>query len=215
MVAGAADAPHAGSSSPWKGRFMRRPLIALAVLLLPLFGAEVARADGMAGRCEGRVIEQPFAAFDDPADYFLAPDGDFSSGAAGWDLGDAEVVGDNEPWNVTGGDVVAALHLAPGASAASPTICVAADDPTMRFFARGSGGDLQVDVLYTDELGEPQSLTIGTLSGDGAWEPTPALPITANTYEMAVGFRFTALGDGDWTIDDVYVDPYRKGRPTL
>jgi hypothetical protein len=193
---------------------MRRPLIALAVLLLPLFAAEVARANDVA-RCEGRVIEQPFTAFGDPADYFLAPDGDFSSGAGGWDLGGADVVGDNEPWNVTGGDIAAALRLTPGASASSPTICVAQDDPTMRFFARGTGGDLQVDVLYTDELGEEQSLTIGTLSGDGEWAPTDALPITANTYEMAVAFRFTALGEGDWTIDDVYIDPYRKGRPSL
>lgn len=192
---------------------MRRPLIAFLVLLAPLFAAEAARADGTAGRCEGRVIEQPFAAFDDPADYFLVPDGDFSSGAAGWDLGSAEVVGDNEPWNVHGSEFAAALHLGAGGSAASPTICVADTDPTMRFFARGSGGQLQVDVLYTDELGEPQTLTIGTLDGDGEWAPAPALPITANTYEMAISFRFTALDEGDWTIDDVYVDPYKKGRP--
>jgi hypothetical protein len=192
---------------------MRRPLIALAVLLLPLFAADAARADETAGRCEGRVIEQPFAGFDDPADYFLAPDGDFSSGATGWDLGGAEVVGDNEPWNVHASEVAAGLAVGAGESATSPTICVAETDPTMRFFARGSGGELQVDVLYTNELGEPQSLTIGTLEADGEWSPTPALPITANTYEMAVAFRFTAVGEGDWTIDDVYVDPYRKGRP--
>jgi hypothetical protein len=29
---------------------------------------------------------------------------------------------------------------------------------------------------------------------------------------MNVAFRFTAQGDGStWLIDDVYVDPYRKG----
>jgi hypothetical protein len=191
---------------------MRRPLIALAVLLLPLFATAAARADETsAGRCEGRVIEQPFTAFDDVADYFLVPDGDFSAGAAWWQLGGAEVVADNEPWSAHG-DVPAALQLAPGASATSPTVCVAENDPTMRFFARGTG-TLQVDVLYTDELGEPASLTIGTVTGDGEWAPTDALPITANTYEMAVAFRFTAVDDSAWTIDDVYVDPYRKGRP--
>src|SRR3954469_23051739 len=173
---------------------MRRPLIALAVLLLPLFAAGVARADGerTAGRCEARVIEQPFAAFDDLADYFLVPDGDFSSGGTWWDLGGADVVGDNQPWALHG-EVAAALHLAPGASATSPTICVAETDPTMRFFARGTG-ELQVDVIYTDELGESQALTIGTVTGDGEWAPADALPITANTYEMAVAFRFTAVG---------------------
>jgi hypothetical protein len=41
-------------------------------------------------------------------------------------------------------------------------------------------------VLYTDEFGEAQSLSIEAIEADG-----------------------------EWTIDDVYVDPYRKGRPTL
>jgi opacity protein-like surface antigen len=198
---------------------MRRPLIALAVLLLSLFAADAARADdAVAGRCEARVIEQPFTAWDDSADYFLAPDGDFSSGAAGWDLAGAELVAENEPWYVHGVDTDAAVSLESGASATSPTICVAQDDPTMRFFARNNGGGsgaLQVDVLYTDELGEPQSLTIGTIFADGVgeWTPAEALPITANTYEMTVAFRFTAVGPGSsWLIDDVFVDPYRKGR---
>ena len=193
---------------------MRRPLIAFAVLLVTLFAADTARADETAGaRCEGRVITQPFAPWDDLADYFLAPEGDFSTGGSGWDLGGAEVVDDNEPWNVSGGDVVAALHVPTGASATSPRICVAETDPTMRFFARGSGA-LEVDVVYTDGEGVEQALPIGTVEGDTDWAPSDALPITVNTYEMTVAFRFTAL-DGDWTIDDVYVDPYKKGRPTL
>jgi hypothetical protein len=191
---------------------MRRPLIALAVLVLPLLGASAARADdGVAGRCEGRTIEQPFGMFGDVADYFLAPDGDFAGGAEFWDVDGAQVVAENEPWSLHG-DVSAALELTPGTTATSPTICVAETDPTMRFFARGTG-ELQVDVIYTDGLGEPQSVTIGDFTGDGQWAPSPALPITANTYEMAVAFRFTPVGDSTWTIDDVYVDPYKKGRP--
>ena len=66
--------------------------------------------------------------------------------------------------------------------------------------------------------GEPQALTIGTVAGDEAGEWTPVLPlaIVANTYEMAVAFRFTALRPGStWLIDDVYVDPYRKGRAAV
>jgi hypothetical protein len=192
---------------------MRRPLIALAVLLLSLFAADAARADETSNRCEGRVIEQPFGAWDDPADYFLAPDGDFSSGAAGWDLAGAEVVEDNEPWYVHGPSIAAAVHLPSHASATSPTICVAEDDPTMRFFARGSGV-LLVEVLYTDAEGVERSLPIGVVDASSEWAPSEALPITANTYEMTVAFRFTAL-TGDWSIDDVYVDPYRKGRASL
>jgi hypothetical protein len=87
----------------------------------------------------------------------------------------------------------------------------------MRFFARsigGPSGTLSVEVLYPDPDGSDQALTIGTVTTDAAddWTPVAPLPITANTYEMRVAFRFTAQGPGSaWQIDDVYVDPYRKG----
>jgi hypothetical protein len=194
----------------------RRLFIGAAVLVVPLAGAATAQA-GDAARCEGRVIEQPFAAWEDPADYFLAPDGDFSAGAAGWELAGADVVADNEPWNVHGSETAAAVRIPSGASATSPWICVAETDPTMRFFARSSadaGRTLDVEVLYTDGDGVEQALTIGTVTGDSAleWTPVAPLPITANVYEMTVAFRFTAHGpDNEWLIDDVFVDPYRKG----
>jgi hypothetical protein len=195
---------------------LRRLLVTSVALLLPLMGAASAQADE-ASRCTGRVIEQPFGAWGDLADYFLAPDGDFSAGGAGWTLDGAEIVADNEPFWVHGGDTPAAVRVADGASATSPAICVGLDDPTMRFFARSGGGPsgkLAVDVLYTDADGEPQQLRIGMVIADETteWTPVAPLPITANTVEMDVAFRFTALGDGsEWSVDDVYVDPYRKG----
>ena len=87
----------------------------------------------------------------------------------------------------------------------------------MRFFAHSTGdvtGTLDVEVLYTDGDGNEQALTIGSIPGVSAleWTPVMPLPITANTYEMTVAFRFTAHGpDSRWLIDDVFVDPYRKG----
>lgn len=194
----------------------RRLFIGAAVLLVPLAGAATAQAEN-AARCEGRVIEQPFTAWEDSADYFLAPDGDFSAGGAGWDLAGAAVVEDNEPWNVHGSETAAAVAVSSDASATSPQICVGLDDPTMRFFAHSTGdaaGTLDVEVLYTDGDGNEQALPIGTVTGDSApeWTPVTSLPITANTYEMTVAFRFSAHGpDSSWLIDDVYVDPYRKG----
>jgi hypothetical protein len=196
---------------------IRRLLIASVALLLPFAGAATARADAVASRCSGRVIEQPFAQFGDLADYFLAPDGDLSAGGAGWELNNAEVVAENEPFWVHGGDTPAAVWLDSGASATSPAICVNLDDPTMRFFARSAGGpsgQLAVDVLYTDADGAPQELRIGTVNGDETedWTPVVPLAIVANTTEMDVQFRFTALGAGsEWLIDDIYVDPYKKG----
>jgi hypothetical protein len=195
----------------------RRLLLGIAVLLVPLAGAATAQAQDVA-RCEGRVIEQPFTAWDDTLDYFLAPDGDFSAGAAGWELAGATVVEENEPWNVHGSETAAAVRIESGSSATSPWICVGLDDPTMRFFAHSTGdaaaATLDVEVLYTDGDGNEQALTIGTITGDSAveWTPVTPLPITANTYEMTVAFRFTSHGsDSSWLIDDVYIDPYRKG----
>jgi hypothetical protein len=194
----------------------RRLLLGIAVLLVPLAGAATAQAQDVA-RCEGRVIEQPFTAWDDTLDYFLAPDGDFSAGAAGWELAGATVVEENEPWNVHGSETAAAVQIESGSSATSPWICVGLDDPTMRFFAHSTGdaaGTLDVEVLYSDGDGNEQALTIGTITGDSAveWTPVTPLPITANTYEMTVAFRFTPHGsDSSWLIDDVYIDPYRKG----
>jgi hypothetical protein len=211
------DVPMSGTMLSLRRPSLLRLLIGFALLLVPLAGASAAQAAGEAGRCEARVIEQPFTPWDDLADYFLAPDGDFTKGAAGWDLAGAEVVAENEPWFVHGGETPAAVRMESGASATSPSICVAQDDPTMRFFARSTGdaaGTLDVEVLYTDADGIPQALTIGTVTGDSAveWTPVGALPITANTYEMIVAFRFTAQGTGStWLIDDVYIDPYRKG----
>jgi hypothetical protein len=195
---------------------LHRLLIGFAVLLVPFVAAAAAQAQD-AGRCEGRVIEQPFTAWNDTADYFLAPDGDFSSGADAWDLAGAEVVDDNEPWFVHGDTTTAAVRLESGDSATSPMICVGLDDPTMRFFARNDGdpsGTLDVEVLYQDEEGTEQSLLIGTITADSAadWTPVTPLNITANEYEMTVAFRFTAQGtDSAWHIDDLYIDPYRKG----
>ena len=93
----------------------RRLLFGVALLLVPLAGAATAQADE-AARCEGRVIEQPFTAWEDTLDYFLVPDGDFSAGAAGWGLADATLVEDNEPWNVHGSETMAAVRIENGGS---------------------------------------------------------------------------------------------------
>jgi hypothetical protein len=53
------------------------------------------------------------------------------------------------------------------------------------------------------------------VAGD-EWAPTPVVPVVVNLLSLLgdqdVAFRFTALDNrGEWTIDDVYVDPYKKG----
>lgn len=194
---------------------LRTILIGLTAVLGLLLGAPAAHAKEASAGCPGDVLERPFEPWGDIASYTLAPDGDFTGGGAGWELDDgAEIVDDNEPWYVHGGDTPAAVSLERGQRATTPQICVTPQHPTMRFFARSVGdetGTLEVEVLF----GQGDSLSIGNLAGGmhgEEWAPSDVLPIIANFFSGEVRFRFTALrSDSAWVIDDVYVDPYGKG----
>jgi hypothetical protein len=171
--------------------------------------------------CDGQELERPFLPWADPAQYVLAPDGAMDGRADGWDLSNADVVADNEPFEVRGPGELAALHIGPGGSATSPAMCVTLSHPTLRFFARNAGdagGALAVEVLFEDPLGRVRSLPIGLVGGAVRWSPTLPMPIVANLLALLPGggtpvaFRFTPVGEGsEWMIDDVYVDPYCKG----
>ena len=73
-----------------------------------------------------------------------------------------------------------------------------------------------MSVVFSDPLlGVTRSLPIGLIGAGDSWSPTPVLPVVVNLLSLIGGqqasFRFTALDDrGEWTIDDVYVDPYKK-----
>jgi hypothetical protein len=172
-----------------------------------------------ASNCDEASSSQVFLPWLDVASYFLAPGGDFESGAAGWSLtGDAGVTSGNEPWNVTGGGA-SSLRLPAGSSATSPAVCVGIEHPTIRFFERSSnaslGSSLKIEVLFEDATGTVRALTIGRETR-GGWELTPTYVVLANLLPLlpgehtAVAFRFTPEGTGAWQIDDVHVDPYGR-----
>ena len=195
------------------------PLI-LAAFLVPVSRAEAGPIVTSATDCSDQTLEQPFAAWGDPASYFLVPNGSFSGGADGWKLSKASVVAENQP-NSSHAETDAALRIPAGGSATSPAVCVGLEHPTARFFARTDGSvlsTLQVEVLFEDALGAVHALPIGVVLPSGKWQPTLPLPVVANLLALlpgdrtAVSFRFTPLGlGGAWLIDDVYVDPYARG----
>jgi hypothetical protein len=188
---------------------LRHLLTACTVILGFLLAAPVARAD-----CDGQALEQPFTQWGDYAQYTLVDDGDLTGGAAGWDLDGADLVYDNEPWYVHGGDTPRALRLRAGESATTPPICVSLAHPTMRFFLRNRGGllgTLTVQVVMSNGLTLPVGVIPGLLGGDG-WNPSAPMLVLGNLLDDEVSFRFTAGGiGGSYVIDDVYVDPYKKG----
>jgi hypothetical protein len=204
-----AHAPHFDEVTAMSARSAVATFI--AVLLAP---AALGVAPAAAADCAAPPDASPvFARWLDPADYFLAPDGGLEAGGSGWALGDgASVAAANEPWAVSGPGR-SALDLPAGAQAASPTVCVGLDRPTVRFFARRTDGGplatLRVDALVA---GGP-AVPVGTIVAGEAWAPGPPLVVAPSLLPLLTGsrtpvqFRFRAQG-GAFQVDDLYVDPY-------
>jgi hypothetical protein len=184
----------------------------LALAALAFAGPSGALAAG----CPEQSLSRTFLPWLDVAWYVPAPDGGFEGGAEEWTLtGDAARVNDNNPY-LAG---KRALSLPGGASATSAPMCIGVEHPTIRLFARNAGAPgsaLAVSVVFSDPLsGVQRSLPVGSIGAGDEWSPTPILPVAVNLLSLAgdqqASFRFTALDDGgEWTIDDVYVDPYKK-----
>jgi hypothetical protein len=181
---------------------------ALAILALP----GPARA---AGGCPQQSLDRTFAPWLDWAWYTQAPDGGFESGASGWTLAHgAAVVDGNEPFFVGGSGDASSLALPPGGSATSAPMCIGVEHPTLRFFARNTGDP--TSALTVSVVSGDLALPVGVITARSRWAPTPIVPVVVNLLSLlgdqVVAFRFTAADSrGEWTIEDVYVDPYKKG----
>jgi hypothetical protein len=167
--------------------------------------------------CAPSPTSTPFAQFGDYASYSPVPEASFENGTAEWSLTDASVVPGNESFNVAGGSH--SLAIGADGVAVSPSVCMSSEYPTFRFFARQLGGSstssLHVSLRFLDVLGLSVEDSVGSLSSDGEWAPSPILqlgdsvPIWLPGGSADVWLKFQAVGGGSWAIDDVYVDPYR------
>jgi len=203
---------------------LRTAVAALTAIVALAAGASSASAGllvASAPTCDEQALSKPFLPWLDLADYTPLSGADFETGAAGWSLDGSAVANGNEPWRVGGAGDSKSLALPAGASATSPTICVGLNHPTIRFFAkRRSGGmlslsTLRVDVRFETASGHIASLPIGLVLNNGSWQVTSPMLVLANLLPLLPGeqtpvaFRFTAQG-ADWSIDDVWVDPYGR-----
>jgi hypothetical protein len=187
------------------------PAGALALAVLALAVPAHARAAG----CPSQPVFQTFRPWLDPAWYVPAPGGDIEGGGGEWTLADGAAVADgNEPF-LAGGR---SLTLPAGSSATTAPMCVGVEHPTLRLFARNTGDPaslLAVSVVFRDLLGLRHALPVGAVAAGSRWAPTPVMPVVANLLALVgnqdVAFRFAPVGDGQWAIDDVWVDPYKKG----
>ena len=205
---------------------MRRllPLCSATGVVLAMLGtlagpASAATATPSAS-CNPTTTEA-FAAFGDTNDYFLAPGGSFESGTPAWNLsgGAAPAAGNNTAVTDSATNTTS-LSLPSGSSATSPWVCVTANAPTMRFFARNTGAAtsrLGVSVVFTLPGGYQGSLPVAQITGSKAWAPSLPIFFFANVLALGsptgtteVAFRFRPLDtSGQWRIDDVYVDPFK------
>jgi hypothetical protein len=198
---------------------------ALAGLALSASSAQAGVLVSSATDCADQSTAQVFRPWLDPMDYTVVPHGTLEDGAAGWTLNGASVVSGNEPWQVHAAGDGKSLRIPAGKSATTDSICVGLEHPTLRFFARSTGGSLlgslvtalTVEVLFEDNAGNVHSLPIGAVLPDSRWTPTLPYPVVANLLPLlpgertAVRFRFSAVGGSAWQIDDVYVDPHSRG----
>jgi hypothetical protein len=191
----------------------------LGVLVVAIVGAILAGPAQAAG-CPEQPLDRTFLRWQDPAWYTQAPNGGLEAGSTGWTLErGAAVVDGNEPWFVGGSGDGRALAIPPGGSATTAPMCIGVEHPTLRFFARNTGdraSGLTVSVVFRDVFGVRRALPVGVVAAGSDWAPTPVLPVVVNLLSLLgdqqVAFRFTAADSrGEWTIDDVYVDPYKKG----
>jgi hypothetical protein len=181
-------------------------------------GGTIAQVGSLAGigTCGDQDTSAAFRPWGDIAQYVLAPSGDFSS-AAGWDFAGARITSAASP--KSSGRV---LSIADGGAAVSPITCLSLGHPTIRLFARNTGGStsrLRVTVLFGGRDGRRYELPVATLQSGGSWSPTPIMPVVVNLFAvvspggyMPVSFRFQEIGSGSagrWQIDDLYVDPFK------
>lgn len=171
-------------------------------------------------------IWQAFLSFGDPADYWLAPAGDFESGARGWSLSRAYVRSGNDTTGVLGGRRSLALGfgLLGTAEAISPSFCIDATHPTFRYTFKpvGAVGLLSTFVRYKAVDGSTQEAQVWSKTATtllpGQWRPSDLQPLATRVPMKTVGGRASVqlvfrapinlLGAG-YQIDNVLVDPYR------
>jgi hypothetical protein len=176
--------------------------------------ASASAAQAATTPCAGESLQQVFAAWGDSSWYFLAPDGGFEAGGAGWTLsGGARVVDGNEPFALGGAADKRSLSLPAGGSVTSPPFCIDPDTRMVRWVQHAPRGALlAVSVVHLDPRATSPGRVLDVVRGGGSWEPSAQTTIplartgARGNGSTTVALRFTALA-GEWTLDDLYVDP--------
>jgi hypothetical protein len=198
-------------------RHLTRPLLFAAVVASFAVAAASASASGglltslIGGNCGSSL--PVFAPWGDQHSYYLATDGGFESGGAGWTFSSgAQVVSGNEPFHVHAASDASSLSLPSGSMALSPALCFGVTTPGIRFFASSANGaTVHVRVVARGLLGVLTVLDGGTVTVGPSWAPTPVFSTLGSQLNALVGAKSIQIelsSTGDAQIDDVYIDPF-------
>ena len=184
---------------------------------LALFAVPVAAQ----AACPTAPTTKAFSQFGDTADYSLAPNGAFETGSTGWSLSGASLANGNETYMVHGSADSKSLAITPTGRAVSPAFCVDTTKPTFRLFAKrtsGTWGVLSVRLRFKDSTGATNETVVGSIDTGTSWAPSASLNLaqplglwnSGQTLSVQLVFDPEDYG-GAWAIDDIYIDPYKKG----
>jgi len=202
---------------------LRGALVAAVAALGPLAGVATAATTSTTGTTCPGTLSQPFQPWGDSNLYTLAPGGNFEGSSTAWSLsGGAALSAGSESFAVTGAAGTRSLSVPVGGTAVSPDVCIDPTRQTFRFFARNNStstkASLKVEILYPTKSGAWKTIMGGILDTATVkgWQASPAysnsssLALLSGLDNPPIRYRFTASGGG-WQVDDVFVDPYRRG----
>ena len=165
------------------------------------------------------AYEAPFKAFSlfaDEAWYAPIAQGDFERMPTWSKGGSVSLVNPSNPFALNGTMGQSSLRLRSGGWVRTPLMCVNLLTPHLRFVAKASGyGGLDVEARLIGCRNQFISSSSTTLwRGDhSAWAPSKKIDLNTSclgpgrTGVVDVRFR----SEGDWLIDDVMIDPYKRG----
>lgn len=191
---------------------IRALAVAAAAASLAVVSAPAAQGKTAQVTCPTQAISQIFSPWKDRSFYSAVPGGGFDAGAGDWTLtGGATVVADSQP--LLGGTGGGALQLLPGASATSPTFCVALGYPYGRAFSRSLLGKAKVSVQVLHLAADGSVIKADPakdLDAASVWAPTKVFSFSdglADRLGGRVQLRFTLRSGLGARVDDVFADP--------
>lgn len=159
---------------------------------------------------------QAFSLFGDQDWYALVSQGDFETMPTWSKGGNVTLAASSDPFALTGTMGESSLRLRSGGWVRTPLMCVNLQTPHLRFVANASGaGELDVDVRLVGCPGRFISRSRSSLSPSdhSGWEPSAKIDLNTSCLGPGrsgiVDVRFRS--QGDWLIDDVMIDPYKRG----